>query len=66
IEDPVKIANDGIRRMVSNFCIPKIRKIELEIATKQRTFDSDLISLLKTGDQLRRLKLNPPTIRSPA
>ncbi len=65
-EDPMRIANDGIRRMVSNFCIPKIRKIELEIATKQRTFDSDLISLLKTGQELRRLKLNPPIIRPPA
>jgi len=66
IDDPVKIANDGIRRIVSNFCIPKIRKIELEIAAKQQNFDSDLLSLLKTGEELRRLKLNPPTIRTPA
>jgi DNA primase len=66
IDDPVKVVNDGIRRMVSDFCIPKIRKIELEIAAKQRNFDSDLISLLKTADELRRLRLNPPTIRPPA
>ncbi len=66
IDDPTKIANDGIRQMVSNFCGPMIRKIELEIAAKQQTFDAELIHLLRTADDLRRLKLHPPTIRPPA
>lgn len=66
IDDPVKVANDGIRQMVSNFCEPKIRKIELEIAAKQRNFDADLILLLRSNDELRRLRLNPPLIRLPA
>lgn len=65
IEEPIKVANDGIRRMVSNFCDPRLRKIELEIAAKQGKFDADLISLLKTTEELRRLKLNPPLIRHP-
>jgi DNA primase len=66
VEDPIKVANDGIRQIVSNFCVPKIRKIELEIAAKQRNFDADLILLLKTNEELRRLKLHPPTIRPSA
>jgi len=65
IEDPIKIANDGIRRMVSNFCDPRLRKIELEIAAKQGKFDADLILLLKTTEELRRLKLHPPLISHP-
>lgn len=65
IDEPIKVANDGIRRMVSNFCDPRLRKIELEIAAKQGKFDADLISLLKTTEDLRRLKLNPPLIRHP-
>ncbi len=65
IEEPFKVANDGIRRIVSNFCDPRLRKIELEIAAKQGKFDADLISLLKTTEELRRLKLNPPLIRHP-
>lgn len=62
IDDPIKVANDGIRRIVSNFCAPKIRKIELEIAAKQRNFDDDLLSLLKRSEEFRRLKLNPPIL----
>lgn len=65
IDDPIKVANDGIRRMVSNFCDPRLRKIELEIAAKQGKFDADLILLLKTTEELRRLKLNPPLISHP-
>ena len=65
IDEPIKVANDGIRRMVSNFCDPRLRKIELEIAAKQGKFDADLILLLKTTEELRRLKLNPPLIRHP-
>jgi DNA primase len=65
IEDPIKVANDGIRRMVSNFCDPRLRKIELEIAAKQGKFDADLILLLKTTEELRRLKLHPPLISHP-
>jgi DNA primase len=64
-DDPIKVANDGIRQMVSNFCAPKIRNIELEIAAKAPKFDADLISLLKANEELRRLRLNPPAIRPP-
>jgi hypothetical protein len=42
-----------------------LRKIELEIAAKQGKFDADLILLLKTTEELRRLKLNPPLISHP-
>jgi len=62
VDDPVRVANDGIRRIVSNFCGPKIAKIQLEIAAKQRNVDADVFSLQKANEELRRLKLNPPTL----
>lgn len=66
IEDPVKVANDGIRRIVSNFCGPKIAKNQLEIAAKQGNVDADILSLHKANEEFRRLKLNPPVIKEPA
>jgi len=65
IDQPERVANDGIRQMINNFCAPKMREIELEIAAKQGKFDADLISLLKTNEELRKLRLNPPTLRLP-
>jgi len=65
-DDPIKVANDGIRRMVSNFCSPRKKKIDLEIAAKQRNVDADLLSLQKSSQDLERLRLKPPTIRRPA
>ena len=66
IDDPAKVANEGIRRMVRNFCVSKINKIELEIARKQGNVDADLLSLRKSMDELHHLRLNPPAIRQPA
>jgi DNA primase len=63
IEDPVKVANDGIRRIVSNFCSPKIAKNQLEIAAKQGNVDADILSIHKANEEFRRLKMNPPVIR---
>src|SRR5690606_14089402 len=65
-DDPVKIANEGIRRMVRNFCAPRIRKIELEIAAKERNVDSDLLSSRQLLTELRHLRTNPPSIHVPA
>lgn len=66
IDDPVKVANEGIRRMVSNFCVRRIRKIELEIAAKERNVDSDLLSARQSVSELRHLRTHPPTIHVPA
>lgn len=66
IEDPVKVANEGIRRMIRNFCTPRIRKIELEIAAKQGNVDADLLSFRQTLTELRHLRTHPPTIHVPA
>ncbi len=66
IDDPVKVANEGIRRMVRNFCAPRIRKIELEIAAKEGNVDSDLLSARQFLTELRHLRTHPPTIHVPA
>lgn len=66
LENPVKVANEGIRRMVRNFCAPRIKKIELEIAAKQGNVDADLLSSRHLLTELRHLRTNPPTIHVPA
>lgn len=63
-EDPEKIANNGISRILTRFCQPKIREIELEIARKRETFDDEVIALLKKAQELRRLKSNPPKLKA--
>lgn len=66
IEDPAKVANEGIRRMVRNFCVPRMKKIELEIAGKERNVDADLLTLRTSLTELRHLRTNPPIVHVPA
>jgi DNA primase len=63
-ESPEKIANDGISRILTRFCQPKIKEIELEIARKREKFDDEVIALLKKAQELRRLKSNPPKLKA--
>ena len=64
IENPEKIANNGIARILSRYCQPKIREIELEIARKREKFDAEVIALLQKVQELRRLKTNPPKLKA--
>jgi DNA primase len=63
-EEPTKRANEGIRAIFSQFYTPKIEEIELEIATKQETFDDEPVFLLQRKIELKQLQSKPPQLKS--
>ena len=59
-DDLVKKASEGLRSLQRRFLEPRLRQIELEIATKGT--DIDFSFLLKQRSDLRRQLLNPPKL----
>jgi len=62
IDDPRKVANEGLRRLQTRALEPRIRQIELEIATKQTDGDADLFPLLRGRSELQRQLRQPPVL----
>ena len=54
IDDPVKVAQEGLRRLRARSLEPRLRQIELALATPQTDSDSDPISLLKERSEIQR------------
>ena len=54
IDDPRKVANEGLRRLQARVLEPRLRQIELEIAAKQTDVDADILPLLKDRSELQR------------
>ena len=61
-DDLAKMANEGLRSMQRRFLEPKVRQIELEIATKGADLDSQLPSLLKQRAEIIRQLQHPPKL----
>jgi DNA primase len=62
IDDPRKVANEGLRRLQARTLEPRLRQIELEIARKQTDVDADTLSLLKARSELHRQLRQPPML----
>jgi DNA primase len=62
IDDPRKVANEGLRRLQTRALEPRLRQIELEIAAKQTDVAADLLSLLKSRAECQRQLRQPPTL----
>jgi DNA primase len=63
IDDPRKVANEGLRRLQSRALEPRLRQIELEIAAKQTDVDADiLLLLLRDRSELQRQLRQPPAL----
>jgi DNA primase len=54
IDDPVKVAQEGLRRLRTRSLEPRLRQIELALATPQTDSDSAAISLLKERSEIQR------------
>jgi DNA primase len=65
IDDPVKVAQEGLRRLRTRAVEPRLRQIELALANGQADIDSDPISLLKERADLQR-QLRQPLILAAA
>src|SRR5258708_2738632 len=61
-DDLSKLANEGLKSLQRRFLEPRLRQIELEIASKGTDGDSDLLSLLKQRAEITRQLLNPPKL----
>jgi DNA primase len=65
IEDPAKVAQEGLRLLRTRALEPRLRQIELALANPRADIDSDPISLLKERSELQR-QLRQPLILAAA
>lgn len=65
IEDPVKVAQEGLRQLRARSLEPRLRQIELALANPHADSDSDPISLLKERSELQR-QLRTPLVLAAA
>lgn len=61
-EDLVKFANEGLRALHRRYLEPRLRQIELEIASGDTNGDAHLFSLLKQRADIIRQLQNPPKL----
>jgi DNA primase len=61
-DDLAKVANEGLRSLQRRFLEPRLRQIELEIASKGTNGDPDLLSLLKQRAEITRKLQHPPKL----
>jgi DNA primase len=61
-DNPERLAEEAIKRLVTKFADQKIKKIKLEIAQKQSEQDSALSSLFDEIVKLQNIKGNPPQL----
>jgi DNA primase len=59
IEDPVKVATEGLKRLRARALEPRLRQIELALANTHADSNSDPISLLKTRSEIQRQLRQP-------
>jgi DNA primase len=65
IDDPVKVAVEGLRQLRARALEPRLRQIELALANPDADSDSDPISLLKERSELQR-QLRTPLVLAAA
>jgi DNA primase len=59
IDDPFKVAQEGLRQLRTRRLEPRLRQIELALANPHADIESDPISLLKERSELQRLLRQP-------
>jgi len=59
IDDPAKIAQEGLRQLRARALEPRLRKIELDLANHRADSEGDPISLIKERSELQRQLRQP-------
>jgi DNA primase len=59
IDDPFKVAHEGLRQLRTRALEPRLRQIELDLANHRADSKSDPISLLKERTELQRQLRQP-------
>ena len=65
-EEPLKVAQEGLRLLRSRALEPRLREIELALANPHADIESDPISLLKERSELHRLLRQPIALAASA
>ena len=65
-EDPLKVAQEGLRQLRTRALEPRLRQIELALANPHAEIESDPISLLKERSELHRLLRQPISLAASA
>jgi len=65
LDDPVKVLQEGVQRLRQRSLEPRLRKIDLDLATHHAESKVDAISLLKLRSELQR-QLRQPIVLSAA
>jgi DNA primase len=65
-EDPLKVAQEGLRLLRGRALEPRLRQIELALANPHADIESDPISLLKERSELHRLLRQPIALAASA
>jgi DNA primase len=65
LDDPVKVAQEGLRQLRARALEPRLREIELALANPHADIESDPISLLKERSELQR-QLRTPLVLAAA
>ena len=66
IDDPVKVASEGLSQLRARALEPRLRQIELALANPRADIESDPISLLKERSELHRLLRQPIVLNTTA
>jgi DNA primase len=66
IDDPLKVAQEGLRQLRSRALEPRLRQIELALANPHADIESDPISLLKERSELQRQLRTPVVLAATA
>lgn len=61
-ENPERLANEALKKLVGKFVSKKTKELKLEIGRKQATNDADVFSLLGELSALNQLRQNPPHV----
>lgn len=61
-DDPLKVANEGLRALHLRFLQPQIDQIKLEIARKGTNGEDDIVFLHRKLQELNRMTHSPPKI----
>ncbi|HEU5081574.1 MAG TPA: DNA primase [Opitutaceae bacterium] len=66
IEDPIKVANEGLRQLRARALEPRLRQIELALATYAAESNVDAISLIKERTKIQQTLRNSLGLSAPA
>lgn len=64
-ENPMRLANEALRRLVAKYADRRMARLKLELARAQTSFNAEISSLMDEQLALQRIKCSPPKLGLP-